>query len=257
MSGKRYVNTSLARALRVLDLFGDEPREFTLTELANRLDSRPGSIYAILCTLEDSGYLVRDPETRKYSLGLKLLAHSNAVLSSLDVRDVAKPGLKKLASSLEVNAHLAILYGTEVLYIDRREFAPSVIIPSLIGRRVPAHCTSLGKVLLAYNPAVQEALLSASELPAVTRWTITDPTMLKLELEQICSQGYALEKEEFHEGNICVGAPVFCHRKSVIAAISVSLNKARLERTSINRFIDAVKEEANLISLSLGYSTGV
>lgn len=254
MAEKRYINTSLAKALRVLDLFASGQRDYSLTELANRLETLPGSIYAILCTLEEAGYLVRDPITKRYALGLKLLAHSNSVLASLDVRDVAKPVLQSLASSLEANAHLAVLYGVEVLYIDRREFAQSVIIPSLIGRRVFSHCTSLGKVLLAYNPAEREQVLSVPELPAVTRWTVTDPTILRVELAQVRSQGYALEKEEFHEGNICIGAPVFSHREAVIAAISVSLSKSRFQHESIQPFIDTVVEGGNKISLSLGYS---
>lgn len=255
MERERYLNTSLAKALRVLDLFNGVEGGLSLTEIAQRLGTQPGSIYPIVYTLHKFGYLARDAETKKYHLGLHILALANQILSSLDVRERAKPVLKKLARALEVNAHLAVLYEDEVLYLDREEAAPSVVIPSVIGRRVPPHCTALGKVLLAHDQETLERVLAKGPLPALTANTITNPEVLRRELERVRAQGYAVDWEEFHEGNICVAAPVRDYRGKVVAAISVSLPKTRLAHDPLDRFVKDVTSAAFEISGSLGYSS--
>ena len=98
MSGRsRYLNTSLAKALRVCELFDGERAELSLSEIASALGSRPGSVYPIVYTLQSFGYLERDPDTKRFRLGLKFLALANHILSSLDIREKAKPVLKELA----------------------------------------------------------------------------------------------------------------------------------------------------------------
>lgn len=253
MEKERYLNTSLTKALRVLDLFNGVEGGLTLSEIAQRLGTRPGSIYPILYTLNKLGYLERDADTKRYKLGLHILALANQVLSSLDIRQVAKPVLKRLAREFSANAHLAVLYEGEVLYLDREEASPSVIIPTVIGRRVPLHCTALGKVLLAYNPEDLEKLLAKGPLPALTSNTITNPELLRRELEQVRQQGYATDWEEFHEGNVCVAAPVHNYRGRVVAAVSLSFSKARLTRESLNTFVQAVVSGAQEVSRAMGY----
>jgi len=251
---ERHINTSLAKALRVLDLFDGNRRELTLTGLAEALGSLPGSIYPILCTLEQFGYLERDQITKRYRLGLKLLTQANCLLSSLDVREQAKPVLKRLAAELAANSHLAVLYGTEVLYLDREEAAPSVIISSVIGRRVPCHCTGLGKVFLACRPELAQQVLAVTQLPAATRWTITDPEALRVQLRDVLAKGFAVDHEEFHEGNVCVAAPIRNYRGTVVAAMSVSVIKTRLEYEPLERFTDAVLEGAREVSRAMGFA---
>ncbi len=253
MKQDRYINTSLAKALEVLDLFDDRKSRLSLSEIANSLGVRPGSIYPILYTLMRYGYIDRDPETKKFHLGLKLLTHANKILSSLDLREKAKPFLRRLAKELSANAHLAVLYGDEVLYLDREEAAPSIVLPSVVGRRVPAYCTALGKVLLAYQPKVAEQVLAKKEYPALTQHTITNAKELKQELERIRSQGYAIDNEEFYEGNICVAAPVRNYRGTTVAAISISLSKGRVSQESIDKFIQKMTATAKDLSEEMGY----
>ena len=254
VAGKpRYLNTSLAKALRVCELFDGERAELSLSEIASALGSRPGSVYPIVYTLQSFGYLERDPDTKRFRLGLKFLALANHILSSLDIREKAKPVLKELARQLQVNAHLAVLYEDEVLYLDREEAAPSVVLPSVIGRRVPPHCTALGKVLLAYDPGAAARITAGGELPKLTRNTITDAQALQRELAKVRQAGYALDDEEFHEGNFCVAAPVRNYRGTVVAAISVSLPKSRLDHEPQDRFVREVISGAEAISRAMGY----
>lgn len=254
MERERYLNTSLAKALGVLDLFNGAPNGLTLTEVARAMGVRPGSIYPIVYTLQRFGYLDRDPETKRYRLGLKILAQAHRILASLDIRDQAKPVLRRLARELEANAHLAILYEDDVLYLDREEAAPSVVIPSVIGLRVPPHCTALGKVLLAHNPEVAERVLARAPLPALTPRTLTDPEAIRRELEEVMARGYAVDWEEFHEGNVCVAAPVRNYRGRVVAALSISLMRARVDREPVDRFIKAVTQGAQEVSGAMGWT---
>ena len=251
----RYINTSLAKALTLLDLFANAPGGLTLTEAARALRTRPGTIYPAVCTLQQFGYLDRDPETKRYRLGLKILAQAHHILSSLDIRERAKPVLRRLARELECNAHLAILYDSEVLYLDREEAAPSVIIPSAIGRRVPPHCTALGKVLLAYDPEAADRVLGEAKLPALTPYTVTEPSVLRQELDRIKGRGLAVDWEEFHEGNVCVAAPIRNYRGRVVAAISLSLMRSRLTREPLDTFARVVLEGAAEISAAMGYAS--
>ncbi|MBC7098396.1 IclR family transcriptional regulator [Candidatus Bipolaricaulota bacterium] len=254
--GTRYLNTSLAKALRVCELFNGERGELSLSEIARALGSRPGSVYPIVYTLSRFGYLERDPDTKRFRLGLKFLAIASHILSSLDIREKAKPVLKSLARDLSVNAHLAVLYEGGVLYLDREEAAPSVVLPSVIGRLVPAHCTALGKVLLAYNPEEEARVMERGELPKLTPHTISDPGALKAELARVREVGYSLDDEEFHEGNFCVAAPVRNYRGTVVAAISVSLAKSRLDHEPKEKFVQAVVSGADTISRAMGYDGG-
>ena len=249
---ERYLNTSLAKALTLLECFDGEEHDLSLTELAGRVGAAPGSIYSIMYTLERFGYLVRDPGTKRYSLGLKALVHAHAVLTSLDVRDLARPVLKRLARELDANVHLAVLYEGKVLYLDREEAAPTVIIKSVIGRLVPLHCTALGKVFLAHDADLAKRVCRRSALTAVTPWTITDPAALRKELPLVAERGYAADLQEFHIGNSCVAAPVFDFRKSVVVAISASFISSRLEREPLDRFAKAVVAGAREISQAMG-----
>jgi DNA-binding IclR family transcriptional regulator len=123
----------------------------------------------------------------------------------------------------------------------------------VIGRRVPPHCTALGKILLAYDYEALERILAKGSLPALTPNTITNPEVLKRELERVRSQGYAMDWEEFHEGTICVAAPVRNYRGRVVAAISVSLPKTRLTHDPLDRFVQAVTVAAHQVSQFLGH----
>lgn len=249
---ERYLNTSLAKALRLLEAFAEGDGDLSLTELATRVGAAPGSIYSVTHTLERFGYLDRDPTTKRYRLGLKVLVHAHSVLSSLDIREQARPVLKRLARELDANAHLAVLYEGKVLYLDREEAAPTVIIKSVIGRLVPVHCTALGKVFLAHDEGLTKTVCRRGTLAAVTPWTITDPKALRRELPQIVECGYAVDQQEFHAGNSCVAAPVFDFRRTVVAAISASFISSRLELEPLERFATAIVGGAKEISQAMG-----
>jgi len=249
----RYNSTSLARALTILDLFEPETPSLTATEIARSLHARPGSLYPALGTLERFGYLERRPDKR-YRLGLKLLERGHSILLHLDLYERAKPALRELAQTLSANAHLAVLYQGQVLYLGREEAAPSAVFPSVVGRLVPAHCTALGKVLLAsLPPGERRHLLAGRPLDRRTVRTITSLRRLEAELAGVLARGFAVDNEELHEGVICVAGPVRDYAGKVVAAISVSLLKARVTETRLEKIAQEVVRTSAVISGAMGY----
>lgn len=253
MTADRYINTSLSKALTLLDLFSGKKSHYTLTEIARECGTQSGTIYPIVYTLEKFGYLVREKSNKRYSLGLKVLTQANRVLSSLDIRDQARPALRNLATELSCNAHLAVPYEGEVLYLDREESAASVVVSSVIGWRAPLYCTALGKVFLAFCPDVEQRFMSQSpQLDPVTPNTITNLEVLVHELRTIREFGYSYDREEFYLGNTCMAAPVRNYRSDVVAAISISNATSRFDYEPREKFLKAVVAEAWQISKSLG-----
>lgn len=255
MTRKRdYVNKSLKKALSVLELFDEQVETLSTKEIAEKLDTRPGTIFPILSTLEEYSYLEKDKENKKYSLGLTLLGKGTLVLRRLDIRDRAQPHIKELLIRCNENVHLAILDSRKVMYIDRKEAAPSLMIRSYIGKRVPAHCTALGKVLLAFlDDRKLEDFKKKEKLEQLTDTTITNPEDLGAELEKVRSEGFAVDNEEFQKGGICIAAPIKSYQDKVIAAVSVSIPKSRFSDERASKIIREVKKVALSISKSLGY----
>lgn len=248
----RYINQSIKKAFSVVDLFHSENPKLSTTEIANELDLLPGSIYPILYTLKEMGYLKKDGN-KNYTLGLKFLEKSNVILESLDLRDTANPYLRKLATSLEGNAHLALLHNYEVLYLEREEGSPGVTINEIVGHKVPAYCTALGKMLLTnLNQEELQNYLRQVQLKKRGPNTITDPSELKTELSQIEQKGFSVDNEEFHDHLLAVAAPVKNYKNEVTAAISVSFPKSKFPKLDIDEPVRRIKESAGKISRKLG-----
>jgi IclR family transcriptional regulator, KDG regulon repressor len=248
-----YVNKSLDRALRLLDLFNDSESALTASDIAERLGTTRATIYPTLHTLAAHGYLNRDQQGH-FVLGMKIVERSGQKLADLDVRNIAQEPLRGLARRLNANAHLATLHGNEVLYLDREQGRPAVILREVIGRRVSPHCTALGKALLAFLPAADcTRIVRDLNYTAYTPHTITTLEALLAALEAVRRTGYALEIEEFHLGSACIAAPVRAHDGRVIAAISVSMAATDLTEQGPETLAAIIVNTAHEISAQLGY----
>ena len=249
----RYTNQSISKALAILDLFGTENFEMKATEIAAEMDTSVGTLFPILHTLEQNQYLHRDDD-KKYTLGFKLLERSNILLQSIDLREAAQPILRDLAKTCNCNAHLTVLHGWDVMYLHREEGRPSVTINEIVGRRVPAHCTASGKVLLAHlEESKLERYLRERELEPRTPNTITDPDVFREELNTIREQGYAEENEEFYQGNACIAAPVKNYQGRVVGAVSVSFPPQSSPGPNCKQTTNVVKEKGREVSARLGF----
>lgn len=246
---------SVERAIAILKAFSPEEPELGVGELSRRLNLPKSTVFRLLSTLEAGGLVAQDPDTGRYRLGVDLIGLANSVIAHADVRRVARPHLRRLADELGETVSLSVLDGWDAVNLD--QFIPAhrlVIRAGWVGRRMPAHAVSVGKVLIAFLPEEQVRAFFDGALPAFTPHTITDPHALRAELARVRDQGYATAFEELEEGLHAVSAPVRNHEGAVVAAISVSGPGYRLTRERVVEIAPQVVETADLISREMGAS---
>jgi DNA-binding IclR family transcriptional regulator len=249
---------SIERVSVILDVLGEYPQGISFGDLSTKVALSKGTIHRLLSTLAFLGYVRQDAQTKKYNLGFKLVELGNRLLSQIDFRTEAHSFLVDLAESTKETVHLVILDQNEVLYIDKVESNSNptgLRMASMLGSRIPAHCSAVGKVLLAALPEKQlERLVSRKGLSRRTENTITDLGKLKEHLELVRQNGYALDKEENEIGIRCVSAPIHDQRGEVIAAISVSAPVSRMKAHVLKTTLkDQVIDTALNISRKIGY----
>jgi DNA-binding IclR family transcriptional regulator len=246
---------TVSKALDILECLSQEKSPLSAGELAKRCSLSRPTAYRLLTALAQRGYIAQDRSTRiRYRLGYKVLELSKGLLDGIDLRQCARPYLKDLSQAVGETVHLAVLDGASVVYIDKVEGNQTIRMHSTIGSRNPAHCTALGKAILAHLPADERsAILAAAHLERRTPQTITDTRTLEAHLAQVRQRGFAIDNVENEDGIRCVGAPIFDHTGRVIAALSISGPAYRLTLEALSRLGDQVKGTAAAISRELGY----
>ena len=245
---------SVARALTIVDTLAEVRGELALNEIATRLSLPKSTVHGLVSTLKDFGYIEQSTFTGKYRLGIRFFEIGHVVAQGWEVRKVAAPYIQKLLELLFETVHLAVLDKLEVLYIDKRESGESLRIVSQVGMRLPAHCTGVGKVLMAHlSPEERTELINKKGLPRFTKNTLTDVESLEDELTRIRMQGFAIDNEEIMDSLRCVAAPIRDQTGKVISAISLSGPVSRLRGERFEHAIRSVTETAEEISAGLGY----
>ncbi|MFI6498175.1 IclR family transcriptional regulator [Nonomuraea typhae] len=223
---------SVDRALLILQEIGRHSRGVTLDELATRLGLPKSSLHRLLGALKHRGFAAQPEPSGPYFLGTEMLATAFRFYESMDLRTLVRPLLLRLSEEFAETVHMATLDGAEVVYLDKVEAVRSITMTSVVGGRNAAHCTGVGKALLAWTyPSDEEIRAWADRTgPLVTRTrnTITNPAKLATHLDQVRRRGYALDLEENEPGVRCVAAPLFLGRTSPVAAVSVTAIKDRM-----------------------------
>src|SRR5581483_5292195 len=237
--------------LEVLSAFTDR-EDLGISDVARRLALPKSAVHRVMRTLANGRFVEQTP-SRRYRLGLKILELGNLCRLRLDLVRRAQPTLESLSNRAGANAHLAKLDGVEVFDLLRVEHpAPMRITRNPMLRR-PAHCTALGKAILAFESAARVDEILASGLPRLTRKTITNPDRFRDELARVRRRGYAIDNEEFYAGTRCVAAPVFDDGGRVVAAMSVSCLITHLTEDRLPDFAALVMDAAQHLSAQLGY----
>lgn len=242
---------AVERAVQLLDVLarGDAG----VSELARATGLHKATVYRLLVTLRRLGLVQLTPDGTRYRLGLRLVELGGRVLSRLDIREVARPYLAALRDETRLTVHMAVLDGTEVVYIEKLDAPTHLRMASFVGTRNPVYCTALGKAILAAldEPELAELLQRLTFVPRTAR-TLTSVEALRQDLEATRARGYSVDNVENEEGIRCVGAPVFGHGGRVVAAISVSAPVFSLPLEAIEPVGRRVAETARLISRALG-----
>ena len=241
------------RALDILEQVGASGNGITLTELSTRVGLSKATVSRLVSSLANRGYVGRDPNNLRYKLGPSILNLTGEFLQSIEFREVAVPHLRELQRLSEETANLAIMDGTEVVYIDRIESPHAVKVSFRVGKRAPSSCTALGKAMLAYTDMDQvKLLLGNGELARHTVHSIATLEDLLVELDKVRVQGVAVDDQEHQIGVRCLGAPVFDITGRVIAAISVSGPISRIPTRRVEELAAMVRRAGLSISAELG-----
>lgn len=225
-----------------------------VTEIGDALDVHKSTAFRLLNTLVHRGLVEQHAETGQYHLGFGLVHLARAVTVGPDIARRARASCEWLAEQTTETVTLSVLEGDGCVTIDQIIAPSSVVSRSWLGRRTPLHCTSPGKVLLAFAPPDRQAEVLAAPLKSYTDHTITEADRLRSVLDQVREAGYATTVEEFEEGLSSVAAPVQAADGHVIATIEVSGPAYRLGESELAEITPLVRAAAERASARFGYS---
>jgi IclR family pca regulon transcriptional regulator len=218
--GDAYVQ-SFARGLEVIRSFSASAPRQTLTEVATRTGLTRAGARRILLTLQTLGYVHSDGKL--FALAPRILDLGFAYLSSMPIWNLAEPVMEALVEEVKESCSAAALEGTDIVYVLRVPTRKIMSIGLGVGSRLPAYCTSMGRMLLAGLPDEEvRVLLRASELRSRTRNTVTEPEAVLAKVQQARRQGWCLVNQELEEGVVSIAAPLIDRSGRTIAALNIS-----------------------------------
>ena len=240
---------SLARGLTILDLLSRSPNGLSITELAETLGVDKGSASRLVSTLVAYGYAEKDPASRRFFLGPQVVSLSRSLLTRLPLREAAKPFLRQLMERTGECVHLAVEARGKVLYIDQVESPATLRVNAQVGTLNPLHCTALGKVILAFGE-----FELPTELERFTPRTLTDPDLLRKNLQKIHRLGYAVDDEEFDPGVRCIAVPVTDFRGKLADSIGISGPASRVSHARLTELAAITMEIGKALSERLAFT---
>ncbi len=243
---------SVERAINILFLLAEGHGVLTVSEIATRLDVHVSTASRLLSTLASQNVVAQSRDG--YRLGLGLLRLTHVVLNELHIRTLAYPHMQQLCQTTQQTIYLATLFEGEELFLDQVEPEDTGTQTNWIGRTIPAHTASGGKVLLAHLSDEELEQYFQRGLSANTHATITEPDHLRTQLRQVREQGYALSRDEYLVGFSSVAAPVFDRKQQNVGVVALSGLSAHLSLDDLAQLAPQVVATANVISLALGYS---
>ncbi len=242
--------TSLERGLAVLQAFSQERRVLTTSQISQRTGIPRAAVRRCLYTLAKLGF-VAEEDNRLFSLRPRVLKLGHAYLATTPLAHAAQPVLRHISGTLNESSSVAILDGDEILYIARASTSRIMSIDLHIGSRLPAYCTSMGRVLLAeFSADALDEYLERTKLIQYTQHTIFSREGLRSTLESVRNNGYALVDQELEIGLRSVAVPIYGSEGRAIAALNVGVQAARIPIAEMeSRFLPVLREGAQELAL--------
>lgn len=244
--------TSLARGLVVIQAFTQQSPQMTISQLSVKTGLSRAAVRRCLYTLTKLGFAGAEDGTR-YSLRPRMLTLSHTYTTSNTLSSAAQPILERMSAALHESFSVATLDGEDIVYIARTSVSRVMAVDLHIGSRLPAYCTSMGRILLAWLPSdqLEQYLTHVSLVPHTTR-TVTSVDKLRLILRNIRRNGYALCDQEYEVGLRSLAVPVYSPSGRVVATINLSGNAQRMPVFDMQtRFLPHLRNAANELSVFL------
>lgn len=253
---QEYLIRSLGHSLDVLEALSRSPSEIGLAQLARQVSLHKNSVFRLMATLENRGYVERNPATGNYRLGLQAFESGYAYLHHTSIAAAARPALTALARDLRENAYLSVLRQGYVFYQEEEPADRTVRVASRLGSRLPLGCTATGKAFMAWmSPAELDRIL-ARPMPCTAGRDLPAADPLIAELARVRENGYSVDRGGWEPGVNCVASPIFDFHGLVAGALSVTAPSYRLEGEPLAEAGRAVLRHALAVSRRLGYRVG-
>lgn len=250
--------SAVERAMKILELFLDGSESLSVPDFVGLLNLPRSTTHELVRTLVNLGYLFPDKNNpRKFSLGLKIFELGGAYTSNLDFVREGQDIVKAIAAKCGETVNLGVLQNASVIYIMKVDSVYPVRLFSAVGRRIPAHATALGKMLLSALPdeEVQSLYENTEKLEAITSSSITSMTQLLKELAEVRKSGIAFDNSESTPEVQCIAAPVYNHDGEMIAAMSVTVLTTRINSERRKELTKLICAGAAELSNRLGYNS--
>jgi IclR family KDG regulon transcriptional repressor len=245
-----YYTATLGKGLDVMEALA-EVEEISLTELAAKLKASNATLFRILATLVHRGYVEKLPVTGRYRLSLRNWQLGARALGRVALRDVALEPMRALAARINESPHLGVLDGDGVVIVEKVECNQPVRVDTYVGQRAPAHCSALGKIILAFASA--ETIDTAWQPQRHTRNTVIERDAFDRELAKVRRQGYAINRGEWRDGVCAVAIPLTDHTGKVSAGLSLTVPTVRFDDSALQKvFLPALRQTGEVIDRALG-----
>ncbi|HUI57216.1 MAG TPA: IclR family transcriptional regulator C-terminal domain-containing protein [Bryobacteraceae bacterium] len=242
---------SLARGLQVIEAFHEKPDGLTVSEVASKTGFSRAAVRRLLITLETLGYA--EHKDSSFRLTSRILRLGFSFISSNSLARLSLPMLEQLSAHIHESCSVSLLDGAQIVYLARSAPKRVMTIDLGVGSRLPAYCTSMGRVLLAALAATDlEQYLAQAELKPLTQKTICDPEKLVQVIAEVRSQGYALVDEELELGLRSIAVPVVSQSGRVVAAMNSGVHAARVSSAElVERILPALVDHSRLLGQML------
>jgi len=244
---------SLTRGLSILECLSKVEGGLTLTDIGLRVQLPPSTVHRLLATLEKMGYVYQDGEAARWHVGLQAFAVGSTFLASRDFVAQSHAYMRRLMEQSGETANLAILDGTDAVFVDQvqcREMMRTIV---KLGSRAPLHASGVGKAMFASLPDEQiDAILKVKGLPRITGNTITSPETMWSSVRVIRQRGWSFDDEEHAIGTRCVAAPIYDEHAETLGAISLAGPSSRLPDERIKQLGPLVARTAEELTHRLG-----
>lgn len=245
---------TVERTLSILELIAHSEQGLSNSEISRRLKIPKSSASYILRILESRSYLLRESNSGKYRLGLKMMSLTRDMLTHIDVRGVAKPIMEQFVKRTNLSAHLAVLDNGRAVYVEKVEALSFVKMDIWVGHRLPVHSTAIGKVLVSgLNDGEISEILEVRGMDKRGPKTMTSAAKFLKEIGKVRTFGFAIDNEENASGVRCVAAPVYDAQGEIVAALGTSSTITQLNEENLSKIVKMIQDSAEKISEQMGF----
>jgi IclR family KDG regulon transcriptional repressor len=245
----------LDKGLEIISLLAQVKRPLRISTIADLLSLPRTTVYRLIASLEQRGFVKRTDTQATYFLSFKFLELGEIVRESLELRALALPFMEKLRDEVNLAVHLVVRDGDEAVYVEKVESNRPVRLFTRVGRRAPLHVTACPRLLLASLPDAEiEEYISCTEMVKYTPTTVADADTLRKSIQEIREKGYSIAWGELEPFTAAIAVPIRDYRREVVASLSLAGPDWYFKSEDLSRFLSRLKFYAAQISQELGYA---